>query len=88
MSHLIKRGQEYERHNRAQLTVTRIRIIGDTVPWWDNSGKVQVATLIDGGREIRPRYIAVRQLHNNPQRRTGYRLVTAADGTEAEGAQQ
>jgi hypothetical protein len=44
-------------------------------------GKVQVATLTDDGREVRPRALEVNQLHDSgttktgQPRRTGYRLV-------------
>lgn len=81
MSHRIESGAEYERHDRREGVTTRIRVVGRTVPWWDNSGKVWVATLTADGREIRARWIATRQLHDNPNRTTGYRLVRQAEQT-------
>lgn len=80
--HRIERGQEYA-FCAAYPDDIRIRVIGQPLPWWDNSGKVQIATLAADGREQRPRYIATRQLHADPNRRTGYRLVRNADGTPA-----
>lgn len=59
----------------------RIRIISRPVPGAFGDGKVQIASITATGREIRPRMIAVRQLHNNPSRKTGYRLVRHADGS-------
>jgi hypothetical protein len=84
VNHAIERGQEYERHDPRENTTTRIRTIGPPVPGWDSTGKIRIATLTADGREIRPRYVAVRQLHANPTRITGYRLVQHADGTPAE----
>lgn len=81
--HRIERGQEYEAHDPREGVTTRIRVIGPSVPWWDNSGKVEIATVAADGREQRPRYIATRQLHASPTRMTGYRLVRNADGTPA-----
>lgn len=88
--HRIERGQEYERHDRREGVTTRIRVIGDSVPWWDNSGKVRIATVGPDGRELRPRYIATRQLHatgtvgaEELPRKAGYALVRHADGSTA-----
>lgn len=83
--HRIEQGQEYEAHDSREGVTTRIRVIGESVPWWDSSGKVQVATLTADGREARARWIATRQLHADPDRKTGYRLVQHADGTPAAG---
>jgi hypothetical protein len=85
--HRIEPGQEYERHDPRENSTTRIRVVGDSVPWWDNSGKVWIATVGPDGRELRSRWIATRQLHDNPDRVTGYRLVLRADGSPADGVQ-
>jgi hypothetical protein len=80
--HRIEPGQEYESHNAAENTTLRIRVAGPTVPGVFGRGRVAVVT-VDGDRYLRLRMIAVRQLHNSPTRRTGYRLVQHADGSEA-----
>lgn len=89
--HRIRLGQVYESCQPVFVvdgneTRTRIKVIGELVgvSGFYGSGKVQVATVIAGGREIRPRVIEVSQLHasgttrDGSPRRTGYRLVEEA----------
>lgn len=60
----------------------RIKVVGKpiTTPGLYNSGKVDVVTLTETGREIRRRAIECTQLHDSPTtgdgqpRRTGYAL--------------
>ena len=85
MTHRIEPGQEYTACDPRDHI--RIRILAKPVPGAFGEGKVRVGTVTEDGRVLRPRYIAVRQLHDNPQRRTGYLLVRHADGTPAGGAQ-
>lgn len=87
MTHRIEPGQEYEAHNRADNSTTRIRVLAKPVPGVFGEGKVRVGTVVAYGRVVRPRYIATKQLHDNPARRTGYLLVQHADGSTAGGAQ-
>lgn len=81
--HRIEKGQEYVHRDPIRMTITHIRVLEAPVPWWDGTGKVRIATLLDDGRLIRPRYIAVRQLHDNPNRRGGYLMVRNSDGSPA-----
>jgi hypothetical protein len=78
----VEPGQEYERHDPRENVTIRIRVVGmDDL----DDTRVRVATVVPYGYLIRFRSIAVRQLHDNPRRKTGYRLVQHADGTPAEG---
>jgi hypothetical protein len=85
--HRIEHGQEYESCH--PLDNIRIRVVGEpvTTSGLYGFGKVRVATLTESGRELRPRAIAMNQLHDSgttrdgQPRRTGYRLVRNADGT-------
>lgn len=60
----------------------RIKVVGKpiTISGLYNSGKVDIVTLTETGREIRRRAIEVAQLHDSPTtrngqpRRTGYAL--------------
>lgn len=92
----IQPGQEYESchptyYGSAGEEHTRIRVVGKpvTTPGLYGFGKVRVATLTESGRELRERAIAMDQLHDSgttvtgQPRRTGYRLVRNADGSEA-----
>ena len=89
----IKAGQEYEscvadytQYSQSGSEHTRIRILAEpvTTPGVYGYGKVRVATLELCGREVRPRRIALSQLHetgttkDGQPRRTGYRLVKEA----------
>lgn len=87
-THRIEVGQEYERHDPRENSTTRIRVLGQPTRDYRGGSAVWVATLTPDGREIRARWIATRQLHDDPNRRTGYRLVTPVDGAAADGAQQ
>jgi len=84
----VEPGQEYERHDPREGVITRLRVIGGIVPWWDGTEKAQVATVAPDGRLLRPRHIATRLLHADLARRSGYRLVRHADGSAVDGAQQ
>lgn len=88
MVHKIERGQVYESCQptfavEGKEVHTRIKVLGEPIgtPGLFHFGKVQVATLTEDGREIRPRAIEVSQLHATgttgagQPRRTGYRLV-------------
>jgi hypothetical protein len=80
--HRIEPGQEYERHDPRENTTLRIRVAGPQVPGPFGEGEVAIVT-VEGDRYLRRRWIAIRQLHNSPTRRTGYRLVQHADGSDA-----
>lgn len=90
--HRIEAGQEYVSvqptyffDGPGALLHTRIRVVEEPV---ELGCKPTVATLNHDGRELRRRPIDPRQLHDNPQRVTGYRLVRSVDGAAADGAQQ
>ena len=89
MTHRIEPGQEYISClcDPSDDHAYRIRVLAKPVSGVFGEGKVRVGTVTEDGRVLRLRYIAVRQLHDNPARRTGYRLVRHADGTPAGGAQ-
>jgi hypothetical protein len=85
---MIEPGQIYEScqpvrsepgERRAQIRVQSRPM--SSMPGLHGAGKVMVATLTTDGREIRPRFIEVTQLHESAMtkaglpRRTGYYLV-------------
>jgi hypothetical protein len=101
--HRIEAGQEYVSvqptvyDENGRLVPTCIRVVKAPDRF---GGKPLIATIAPSEREIRRRHIDPRQLHDNParktgyrlvanpNRRTGYRLVTPVDGAAADGAQQ
>lgn len=81
---MIRPGQIYESLQQTCVydgvnTYTRIKVLSR--PGLYSSWRVQVATITPDGREIRPRMLDSRQLHESgttqggQPRRTGYRLV-------------
>lgn len=86
--HRIEAGQEYERHDPREGVTTCIRVLRRPVSGAFGDGKVWIATVGADSRELRPRYIATRQLHatgtvgaEELPRKTGYVLVRHADGS-------
>lgn len=78
----IEPGQEYEAYNAREHSTTRIRVMSRPYPGWRGDGQVDVVTVAPDGRRLRPRAVSVNKLHDNPQRRTGYRLVRNSDGSD------
>lgn len=80
----IQPGQEYESFDPGHGVITTIRVKGTPTPTgrW-GVPNVAVVTVAPDGRELRPRTIPTRHLHADANRRTGYRLVRHADGSEA-----
>ncbi|OLT13045.1 hypothetical protein BJF79_03860 [Actinomadura sp. CNU-125] len=94
--HIIRVGQVYEPCQPTFVvdgmeTYTWIRVLSKPIgtPGLYGFGKVQVATITPEGREVRPRRLAVSELHasgttkHGERRRTGYRLIS--DPLEGEG---
>ncbi|MCP9947209.1 hypothetical protein [Actinomadura madurae] len=85
--HTVQAGQVYESCQPTFVVDgnpvhTRIRVTGGPADrWLRGYGTVQVVTLTDDGREIRPRALAINQLHATDTthagqpRRTGYHLI-------------
>lgn len=86
MSRPIEPGQEFvsAAPMRSEPVPRHVRIRVKGVPRWSGFNKVNVVTVLPGGREVRPRAIEATQLHdtathNGQPRTTGYILDTTKE---------